>query len=289
MRHRPYSVLCRRFLTLPLLVTALLVPLGGAIAQQTLSFQTQWEVTSSSAAVLEAVSLAITPNGNLVVPVPGDNAIRLFTAEGKSVVTIRDIATPAGVAVDRNGNLFVVEVGALSFRRYSPTGLQYTLAARGLGRGVFRYPAGIAIDGNGHVFVGDKAQKEVYEFDTSGRLVGKSGVPGVPVALAWHASFGLSAVVASSQGTKLIRVKAPSDFSPTFGGDFPVAIAHDPNGRLLASTLGGRIFTLNASGKVSGPLQMNRPVGLPSALLPVGGSLFVYDVEGFRIVKFAAR
>jgi sugar lactone lactonase YvrE len=69
---------------------------------------------------------------------------------------------PHGLAIDKNGNLYVADWGNHKVRKITQAGLVSTLAGSGIegtanGTGSsasFSYPWGIAVDGNGNVYVG---------------------------------------------------------------------------------------------------------------------------------------
>ena len=70
---------------------------------------------------------------------------------------------PAGIAVDKNGNIYVADAGNNLIRKINPDGMVTTLAghrARGSINGdvktaSFRSPMGVAVDTAGNVFIAD--------------------------------------------------------------------------------------------------------------------------------------
>ncbi len=85
---------------------------------------------------------------------------------------------PAGVAIDRNGNIFVADYGNNRIRMIAPNGFVSTVAGSGTygtrnGVGVnaqFARPSGIAVDDAGNIFVLDSGSNLVRKIDT-GRYV----------------------------------------------------------------------------------------------------------------------
>jgi len=78
------------------------------------------------------------------------------------VSTSASFVYPTGLTVDRNGNIFVIDVGLI--RKISPQGLVTTIAGT-IGRGgyldgvgsiaMFENPIGIAVDSSGNVYIAD--------------------------------------------------------------------------------------------------------------------------------------
>jgi DNA-binding beta-propeller fold protein YncE len=63
---------------------------------------------------------------------------------------------PQGIAVDRNGNVFVADTGQDRIQKFTSTGtFLATWGSTGTQNGQFDIPFGVAVDGDGNVFVGD--------------------------------------------------------------------------------------------------------------------------------------
>ena len=248
-------------------------------------YVTQWEFGSSPAAVVEAVNIALTPDGNVVVPVPGDGAIRIYTAEGELLQELDGLAVPAGVAVDSLGNLFVAESRGASFAKYSASTTGYTVSDRGLGRGRLDFPTGIAIDKDGHVFIGDKANQKILEFDNKGGFVREVGsTDGSPSVLVWGPTTGLIALV----GTDLVRIPPAGKKTArlSLGGDTPVGLGYDyQKAEIMVTSLEGRLYALDGIGAPTDPMRIEADLGVPFAVVGAReGTLFVYDIRESRIL-----
>jgi sugar lactone lactonase YvrE len=91
-----------------------------------------------------------------------------------------EFAKPAGVAVDKDGNLFVSDTWNNRIQEFDADGTFIrTFGEAGDGPGYFARPKGISIDGDGHVWVADAVQDRVQVFTPEGRLLIYLGEPGL--------------------------------------------------------------------------------------------------------------
>jgi sugar lactone lactonase YvrE len=93
--------------------------------------------------------------------------------------------SPAGVAVDDSGNVYVAETGAQVIRKMAPLGSITRIAGTGTlgysGDGgpapsaTFRFPFGLAVDGAGSLYVGDLNNAVVRKISPSGIIATVAG------------------------------------------------------------------------------------------------------------------
>ncbi len=96
-----------------------------------------------------------------------------FGSEGSGAGQLK---TPADVAVDSAGNLWVIDRGNDRVQKFSPTGeLLDSFGSSGTGDGQFTWPSGIAIDPEGNVLVTDSANHRVQKFNAQGEYLSKFG------------------------------------------------------------------------------------------------------------------
>jgi sugar lactone lactonase YvrE len=102
---------------------------------------------------------------------------------------------PTGIAIDKNGNIYVCDTQNQLIRKISPGGsvntIAGTLGIRGANDGAaltasFNNPQGIAVDRNGTLFVADTDNHTIRKISTNGTvstIIGKTGFAGVGIGL----------------------------------------------------------------------------------------------------------
>ena len=219
---------------------------------------------------------------------------------------------PRNVAVDTEGNIYVVDSGNHRVQKFSPDG-QFVLqwGSFGTAPGQFNEPWGIAVDEKGYVYVADTWNHRIQKFDPQGNLLaswgyfvnteGKLEQPG--------GFWGPRAIVIDHEGNLYVADtgnKRIQKFSPDgfflgqWGGfgtvegffDEPVGIALDAEGNIyVADTWNRRIqkfsqgFNFIKQWRIYGwesPSVINKPY---LAVSPYG-ILFATDPEFHRILAF---
>src|SRR5262249_54920746 len=86
---------------------------------------------------------------------------------------------PTSVAVDRNGNVYVVQLDHPKVQKFNSNGELQASWDGSLGAGgKFNFPTGIAVDGNDYVYVVDNGNSRIQKFNTNGDYVTHWGTVG---------------------------------------------------------------------------------------------------------------
>jgi sugar lactone lactonase YvrE len=240
---------------------------------------------------------AVDGNGNIYVTFSGPRGQRVPVSLYKisSNYTVKPFVTslinPTGLALDRNGNLFVSCRHDGTIYRVPPDGrAEQWMEGMGIA-------TGIAFDGHGNLFVGDRsgtifkisAEREIFVFATL-----------EPSMAAYHLAFHPSGDLyvtgpTTSSYDRIYRISQGGEVSVFYRGlGRPQGMAFDRESNLyLAASLGGRrgIVKITPQGHAEHVLSGSALVGL--TLLPTGrtilaanDSLFTldWDVRGLPLL-----
>src|SRR6202521_4647050 len=206
----------------------------------------------------------------------------------------RTWGSTAGVAVDRNGNIWVAErcgANTCAGSNLAPI-LEFDLSGKLLtsfGAGMFVFPHGITVDMDGNVWVTDGQGMggkghQVFKFSPDGRVLLALGKPGVPgdapdtfnmpsaVAIAPNGDIFVADGHGGNSNARIVEFSKDGKFIKTWGKkgaapgefDWPHSLAFDSRGRLfVADRANNRVQIFDQDGRfLEQWKQFGRPAGV---------------------------
>lgn len=245
--------------------------------------------------------IAVDRNGVVYVTDPWNHRVQVFASDGRYLREWRHLPgpcgqfntpdaiarckrsyldAPTGIAVDRNGRVFVVNTGLSTnmdifyVQEFTPGGeLDRVWGADGSGPGQFEMPAGVAVGEDGSVYVADRGNNRVQKFSADGRFATQWGAIGngrlrQPVAIAAGENGRLYVAeptnsriqLFTAEGDFLAMWSARKDVDYTRRLDFPDRIAADLDGRVYIGDA-HRVLVLSSSGETLDPWDVKNEKG----------------------------
>lgn len=241
--------------------------------------------------------IALDNAGNIYVADTANNTVRKITPAG-DVSTLAGtpgtfgstdatgsaarFTTPAGVAVDASGNIYVADLNNSTVRKITPLGVVTTLAGAAPEFGTndgngsaarFAFPRQIAADRVGNVYVADTGYSTIRKISTSGDVTTIAGTAG---------STGTTDGIGSAA-----RFNAPRGVAVDPAGN--VYVADTGNHTIRKITTGGAVSTLAGTAAVRGSSDGIGPTARfdnPSGLaLDSAGNVYVADTGNSSVRK----
>ncbi len=216
---------------------------------------------------------------------------------------------PAGIAINGQGNVFVVDSYNNRIQKFTSSGTFITeWGSEGSGDGELNLPKGITTDGQGNVFVVDSWNNRIQKFTSSGTFITKWGSWGIgdgefsrPDGIAIDGQGNV--FVVDELNNRIQKFTSSGTFITKWGskgsgdGEFysPRGIATDGQGNVyVADTHNDRIQKFTSSGTFitkwggsegSGDGELNNPQGIT---IDGQGNVYVADSINNRIQKFSS-
>jgi len=190
---------------------------------------------------------------------------------------------PTDIAWDSAGNIYISD-GYVNSRvaKYSKSGdWMMSWGDKGTAPGQFRLPHAIAIDRNDNVYVGDRTNRRIQVFDTSGKFLRMFTID-VPPAPGTRAVNGNTPT-----GERLAAViGAPNSICISPGASQVMFVGE--------STFPGRIFKVSLDGKVLGVIgrsgrQLKQFSGAHALACPSDREIYVAETSNWRVQKLLLR
>ena len=136
------------------------------------------------------IGVAVDRSGNLFIADAYNDSIRKITIDGAVTTiagtgspgfgdgppTVAAFDTPSGVAVDKDGNVFVADTGNHAIRKINVQGEVSTIASRAQGGEVrLNHPVGIGVTQDGFLFVSDQESGRIIRITPEGQCTTYAG------------------------------------------------------------------------------------------------------------------
>ena len=248
----------------------------------------------------------VTPDGTIVT-IAG-NGVAGYSGDGGGSTAVDPTTQgmlnhPYGLALDKNGNLYIADNGNHAIRIVSPgasistfAGNQtYNFGYAGDGAAAtlaqLTYPTDVAVDSSGNVYIADYGNFVIRQVTTDGVIhtyagnntPGYSGDGGAPTSAALYQPFGVAVdssgnLYISEYGDSRIRKVTPS--TSTTSGTTTTTTAGK-----ISTIAGTGSFGFAGDGSTATSGQLNLPHGIA---VDSGGNVYVADWGNNRIRKIAS-
>lgn len=200
--------------------------------------------------------------------------------------------SPAGIAVDVTGNVYVTDLNNQRIQKFTSGGAYLTQWG---GREMFYFPEGVAVDASGNVFVADTYNDRIRKFTGNGAHLVTWGSCADEVDSFCH-NFG---VAVDANGIVYVPDTGHNGRIVKFTNDgvylshwqtifFPWAITADASGNVYTTSIYlSYVAIYNGSGQLihQWDADLLNPRGIA---VDTGGNVYIADTYHHRIRKFTA-
>ena len=249
--------------------------------------------------------VAVDGSGNLYIADQGNQVIREVAAATGIIATVAgngtqgysgdggpaisaELLCPAGVAVDRSGNLYIADTCNRAIRKVAATGIIATVAGNGTpgysGDGgpaagaELEYPTGVAVDGSGNLYIADYGDNKIRKV---------TAATGIITTVAGTGIYGYSGDGGPAASAQL---SSPSGVAVDGSGNLYIADTYNSVIRMVAAAT-GIITTVAGGGSAfpgNGGPATSALVRYPDGVAVDGsGNLYVGDTSN-RLRKVTA-
>lgn len=226
-----------------------------------------WSFSTGSAAPGQQQYLVLTVAGNGTMGYSGDGG----------PATSAQLQSPATLALDSTGNLYIADPSGQVVRKLAPNGIITTLAGNGAEgftpdgaqatSGGLNYPEGVAVDAVGYVYIAEASNSRVRKVSPDGIIttVAGNGYPaglGAPVGDGGPATGatmsmpegvavnGTGSIWIADAGSAAVRKVAPDGIISTVAGNGTYGFAGDGGPATAAELWGPNDLVFDAAGNL---------------------------------------
>lgn len=212
----------------------------------------------------------VTPSG--IISTVAGNGSYGFAGDGGQATAAR-LASPASIAIDRSGNMYIADMGNNRVRKVTTSGIISTIAGNGTssptGDGsqataaAVPLPHGIKVDNDGNIYVTNHSTHRVRKISTTGIIstiagtgtAGTTGDGGAATAARINAPYGLhldnagNIYIACMTGNNVRKIDASGNIS-TFAGSGSTGFFGDGGAATAASIYEPYAIANDPSGNI---------------------------------------
>ncbi|MFQ5671659.1 MAG: SMP-30/gluconolactonase/LRE family protein [Nitrospinales bacterium] len=281
---------------------ALLVFVGEAISAPVRFFKDVGDGRSALSAILTLVDgIAVDPEGNIYISHRSKNRVRKidkngiiatvagngkagFSGDGGSAVEA-SLNFPAGLAFDKQGNLFIADRNNHRVRKVDPSGIITTIAGNGIAdyagdeepatQASLNLPSDVACDGDGNIYISDRSNHRIRKVDSRGIITTFAGL-------------GVAGFAGDFGPAEDAFLKFP--FGITLDGAGNLYIADRGNNRVRKVGRDGVIITVAGDGLFAsrgdyGPATLANLAYPTDVAVDDAGNLYIADRNNNRVRK----
>jgi sugar lactone lactonase YvrE len=222
--------------------------------------------------------VAVDGAGNVYVTDIDLQKVFKVTPGGKQTAVGSGFEVPEGVAVDGAGNVYVTDRQLQAVFMVTPGGVETQV-----GSGLFSMPMGVAVDGAGNVYVSDPWIDVVYEVTPSGTQTSVGGGYNTPAGVAVDAAGNV--YVADSFAAMVFKI-TPDGTQTSVNGTFmtPAGVAVDAAGNVYVTDAGTDVvYQVTPGGEQT---TVSSGLNVPDGLAIDGsGNVYIANTFSEQVLK----
>jgi sugar lactone lactonase YvrE len=254
------------------------VPVFGVGSGPQLAFGVTGSPVAVGKNLLSPAGVAVDGAGDVYISDIGLQEVFKVTPSGAQSTVGSGFGVPEAVAVDGAGNVYIADSFADAVFKVTPGGVQTTVG------GGFDFPAGVAVDGAGNVYVSDPFIVGVFKITPGGAQTMVGSGFNTPVGLAVDAQSNV--YVADSDNAAVYKV-TPGGLQTTVGTGLisPAAVAVDAAGDVYITDDGnGTLYEVTPNGV---QIVVASGLNVPDVVAVDGtGNLDVANSFSSQVIKF---
>jgi YD repeat-containing protein len=222
-------------------------------------------------------------NAHIIKTVAGDGTWG-YSGDGGPAEQAK-LWSPAGVAVDASGNLYIADTNNYCIRKMDTSGIITTVAGdrtRGYSgdggpaeQAKLDQPAGVAVDASGNLYIAD----------TDNRCIRKVNTSGIITTVAGDGTYGYSGDGGPAAQAKL---KRPFSVAVDASGNLYIADTYNycirkvDTGGIITTVAGDGTYGYSGDGGPAAQAKLKRPL---SVAVDASGNLYIADIYNNRVWK----